>query len=666
MQNYLKMFFKKVNSNFQEDKKELSAFIKEFQSNSDAAKFQVTAPKINCFYKNITELINQGKVVLIYGDYDVDGIFSTTMLIEYLEALADLEAQKNPQNLQNILKFKKNIHTKIPTRDDGYGIGIDYCKAVLNSKNIDYIITCDNGTHKPMQEIINNKDYEDKVFVFDHHFNGDFDAYANVINPNKDGKIEISTGILLYRFFTKLAQNKKIELPELADLAAFTAISDVACLDSNRDIVEKGLNIINNAYANFNNINDKINVLQEKAMQEYNGEEFSQKGERHIKRISNLIKKQDDLKSLAEHSRFIYRYLFNDKRDKQITIKDLAFGAIPKFNAINRTGADATFLIYMLKCKNLSKKEKIEVFNNYYEMLNNMNDRRKKIAGVAVKEAMQQIKNSNTEHDPLIYVKIDNLYIGISGLVASKIHEKTGADVIVVGYNKKENLVFSGRGNNIFNNLKILANEFSEDPSIKFGGHEKALGGTIIDEEKFLKQLKESIDKKILIQHKQDPIDFLKNEFKILSKPVTLFELVELSKILTKRNGGIPYSKNFLAPVMVTDDMVTNYNDTLAKTKTKDFVCLNLEFTNPESESIESIKFIANSEEASELLAKSKNDYGQAPVFLLELSNNCYDNFKDTFSGKICYLESVEPSKFLETQKPMQKMSNKPTTGLKL
>ena len=91
-----------------------------------------------------------------------------------------------------------------------------------------------------------------------------------------------------------------------------------------------------------------------------------------------------------------------------------------------------------------------------------------------------------------------------------------------------------------------------------------------------------------------------------------------------------------------------------------------MEFTNPESESIESIKFIANSEEASELLAKSKNDYGQAPVFLLELSNNCYDNFKDTFSGKICYLESVEPSKFLETQKPMQKMSNKPTTGLKL
>ena len=94
MQNYLTDFFKKIDFNFKENKKELGVFIKEFQGNNATSKFQVQAEKINCFYKNITRLMNDGKGVLIYGDYDVDGMFSTAMLIEYLNAMADLEKKK--------------------------------------------------------------------------------------------------------------------------------------------------------------------------------------------------------------------------------------------------------------------------------------------------------------------------------------------------------------------------------------------------------------------------------------------------------------------------------------------------------------------------------------------------------------------------------------------
>ena len=620
MQNYLKEFFKKVDLNFKENKTKLSAFIKEFQSNNTAGKFQITTDKINCFYKNITKLANEGKGILIYGDYDVDGIFSTCMLVEYLNAIADIEKNKNPQNDKMIEKFKKSIHVKIPTRDDGYGIDVDYCKAALNSKNVDYIITCDNGTHKPMQEIIKNKDYIDKVFVFDHHANGDFDVYPNVINPNKDGKIEISTGILLYRFFEKLAKNKKIELPELVDLAAFTAISDVASLDSNRDIVEKGLVVINNAYAKFNDINSKIEILQNRAMEEYSGGEFSQTGERRIKRIQNLLAKQDEIKKLSENARPLYNFLFNDKRENQITTKDLSFGAIPKFNAINRTGSDAMFFIYMILCKELKTEKSIETFSNNYEILNDMNASRKKVTATASKEAMDIVKNNGLENNPLIYIRLDNLYIGISGLVASKIHEKTGADVIVAGGNKKGDLVFSGRGNNVFNNLDILKNENIDNPSFVFGGHLKALGGKVLDEEKFISQLKDAIDKQILIPHEQDKIKLLEENYKILPKPITLFEFVELSKTLTAKNGGIPYSKNFLAPVIISSDMIMNKDDSLAKAKSKEFVSLKLEFTNPTKDSIESIKFIANSEDTQELLDNSEIKGEQMPVFLMEPS----------------------------------------------
>lgn len=655
MENMVNLFLKQLSKNFQTNKKEINAFIKEFKQNDSAGKFDVETDKINCFYKNIADKINSGKRVFIYADYDVDGIFSCAMLIENLRALAKIELAKNPQNQENINKFVKNIRFKIPSRDDGYGINEKYLHAILDTNTADYVITCDNGTHKPMHNVIKDENYKDKMFVFDHHANGDFSQFDNVINPNIDGTIEISTGILLYRFFEKLAKNKKIELPELADLATFTAISDVASLDSNRDIVEKGLNIINNAYNNFVKLNSKIELLQEKAMQEYSSENnsFTQKGQRRIKRLQNIMKSQEELKKLAELKRPLYYYFFNYKQDEQITSKDLAFSAIPKINSLNRTGSDAGFFVAMLLCKEIGSQISTDEFKNAYEVLNILNNDRKKITSAATREALKIIKDNNLGLNPLIYINLNKIYIGIAGLVASKIHEQTGADVIVSGKSKTTDIVFSGRGNSVFNNLSILQNEFSLNPSFSFGGHLQALGGKIYDEELFNTQLQEAIDKKLLIQHANDKNEIIKENFKILSKPISIFELVELSKHLTEKTGSIPYSKNFVVPIIISKDMIQNYDTALAKAKSNDFVSLTLSFEKPQKDGnneIETIKFITNSDDALELLEKSRNSANSLPIFYIELSNNCYDNFKDVFSGKISYKENMLSVDFIETE----------------
>lgn len=657
-------YLRKLQLNQKENQKQIDEYIKELKKNEGNGKFKIPVGKIDCFYENILDKIKNGKGVLIYSDYDVDGIFSCVMMIETLQQIAKQELDKDPNNTK-IKDFFEKLRFKIPTRTEGYGISADYIKAALKSNIIDYIITCDNGTQKSVVPIVTDENYKNKVFVFDHHANGDFGNYDNILNPNTDGKVEISTGILLYRFFEKLSSRKKIELPNLADLAAFTAVADVASLDSNRDIIEQGLNIINNAGISYTNTSKEIDKLGEKVVSQIRQND-TEKAYKNIAKIEKLNEKQGQILELANLTRPFYKKLFQNREN--ITTKDLSFSAIPLINALNRLEANSNFLVKMLQIKQENEANN-NMLNSGIYILNGLNNKRKELAFEATKNALQAVKEKGLEKDPLIFVYVENTKIGLCGLIAQRIFDNTGADVIV-GTDVNGKIIFSGRGNNVFDNLTRLMNFKLEAKDIfSFGGHLKALGGSIKDHTRFNELFKEALASNIFISNKNTTeLDLAKDSFNILEKPVSLFEYNELSKHLTKITGAIPYSKNFLAPVIITSDMILNKDAVMGKAKQKDFVLLKLAVTDPINDKTESIDFICPGKNALDLIENSENvsKNNKLPIFLMELSNNNFDFSKDTFSGKIVFKEQLIPENFLEKIKKNNVQEQKVATSIKI
>ena len=657
-------YLRKLQLNQKENQKQIDEYIKELKKNEGNGKFKIPVGKIDCFYENILDKIKNGKGVLIYSDYDVDGIFSCVMMIETLQQIAKQELDKDPNNTK-IKDFFEKLRFKIPTRTEGYGISADYIKAALKSNIIDYIITCYNGTQKSVVPIVTDENYKNKVFVFDHHANGDFGNYDNILNPNTDGKVEISTGILLYRFFEKLSSRKKIELPNLADLAAFTAVADVASLDSNRDIIEQGLNIINNAGISYTNASKEIDKLGEKVVSQIRQND-TEKAYKNIAKIEKLNEKQGQILELANLTRPFYKKLFQNREN--ITTKDLSFSAIPLINALNRLEANSNFLVKMLQIKQENEANN-NMLNSGIYILNGLNNKRKELAFEATKNALQAVKEKGLEKDPLIFVYVENTKIGLCGLIAQRIFDNTGADVIV-GTDVNDKIIFSGRGNNVFDNLTRLMNFKLEAKDIfSFGGHLKALGGSIKDHTRFNELLKEALASNIFISNKNTTeLDLAKDSFNILEKPVSLFEYNELSKHLTKITGAIPYSKNFLAPVIITSDMILNKDAVMGKAKQKDFVLLKLAVTDPINDKTESIDFICPGKNALDLIENSENvsKNNKLPIFLMELSNNNFDFSKDTFSGKIVFKEQLIPENFLEKIKKNNVQEQKVATSIKI
>jgi single-stranded-DNA-specific exonuclease len=657
-------YLRKLKLNQKENQKQIDEYIKELKKNEGNGKFKIPVGKIDCFYENILDKIKNGKGVLIYSDYDVDGIFSCVMVIETLQHIAKQELDKDPNNTK-IKEFFEKLRFKIPTRTEGYGISADYIKAALKSNIIDYIITCDNGTHKSVVPTITDENYKNKIFVFDHHANGDFSNYNNILNPNTDGKVEISTGILLYRFFEKLSNRKKIDLPNLADLAAFTAVADVASLDSNRDIIEQGLNIINNAGISYTNASKEIDKLGEKVVSQIRQND-TEKAYKNIAKIEKLNEKQGQILELANLTRPFYKKLFQNREN--ITTKDLSFSAIPLINALNRLEVNSNFLVKMLQVKQENEANN-NMLNSGIYILNGLNNRRKELAFEATKNALQAVKDKGLEKNPLIFIYVENTKIGLCGLIAQRIFDNTGADVIV-GTDVNDKIIFSGRGNSVFDNLTRLINFKLEGKDIfSFGGHLKALGGSIKDHARFSELLKEALASNIFISNKNTTeLDMAKDSFNILEKPISLFEYNELSKHLTKITGAIPYSKNFLAPVIITSDMILNKDAVMGKAKQKDFVLLKLAVTDPINDKTESIDFICSGKNALDLIENSENvsKNNKLPIFLMELSNNNFDFSKDTFSGKIVFKEQLIPENFLEKIKKNNDQEQKVVTSIKI
>lgn len=204
-------------------------------------------PKRNNFYdpflmpdmekavNRIIKAIENGEIITIYGDYDVDGITSTTVLKKFLEERG----------------IKPNYY--IPNRlKEGYGLNEEAIKEIAK-EGTTLMITVDCGI-SGVEETLFAKSLGIETIITDHHEPGEIlpDAYAIIDAKIKTNKYPFNqlagVGVvfkLIQALSIKLGLDEKEYLKYL-DLVCLGTISDIVPLvDENRVIAKLGLKLVN-------------------------------------------------------------------------------------------------------------------------------------------------------------------------------------------------------------------------------------------------------------------------------------------------------------------------------------------------------------------------------------------------------------------------------------
>jgi single-stranded-DNA-specific exonuclease len=183
--------------------------------------------------ERIVRGIRDGETILIHGDYDVDGMCSTTLLLRAFSALGG-----------KVVPF-------IPHRSAGYDLGDTGVQAAVDA-GATIVVTCDCGTsaHTPVAAL---RDRGIDVIITDHHLPGGElpNAYA-VLNPRRPGCLSGDKDLAAVGVAFKLALavtremggNENLVLGML-DLVALATIADIAPLrGENRVFARYGLKLL--------------------------------------------------------------------------------------------------------------------------------------------------------------------------------------------------------------------------------------------------------------------------------------------------------------------------------------------------------------------------------------------------------------------------------------
>ncbi|EPD87967.1 single-stranded-DNA-specific exonuclease RecJ [Streptococcus infantis] len=175
--------------------------------------------------------IERGELILVYGDYDADGMTSASIIKESLEQLG-----------AECLVYLPNRFT------DGYGPNASVYKYFIEQQGVSLIVTVDNGVagHEAI-DLAQSMGVD--VIVTDHHSMPEVlpDAYAIVHpeHPEADYPFKHLAGCgVAFKLACALLEEVQVEL---LDLVAIGTIADMVSLtDENRIMVQYGLEVLRN------------------------------------------------------------------------------------------------------------------------------------------------------------------------------------------------------------------------------------------------------------------------------------------------------------------------------------------------------------------------------------------------------------------------------------
>lgn len=175
--------------------------------------------------------LNKKSKIVVYGDYDCDGIGATAILTR---AFAD---------------HGYLIDHYVPVRaDEGYGLNCDAIRKIRSEKNADLIITVDCGIASA-QEVDLCKKLGMDVIVTDHHRPGDDLPDCILVDPCLDPDLTQLCGAGVAYYLVRAMFGEE-DAKMYLDICALSTIADIVPLvDDNRILVKYGLELIRMGYA---------------------------------------------------------------------------------------------------------------------------------------------------------------------------------------------------------------------------------------------------------------------------------------------------------------------------------------------------------------------------------------------------------------------------------
>lgn len=382
--------------------------------------------------ERIIRALKGGERIVIYGDYDVDGVTSVSILYMYLRGRGG------------------NVRYYIPTRvGEGYGMSVAAIDKIV-SDGVDLIITVDTGI-TAVEEADYVKSLGVSLVITDHHECHDVipDAEA-VINPRQQNcpypfKELAGVGVafkLLCAMEKKLSPDDSLGecvkriAKEYADLVAIGTVADVMPVkDENRLLVSYGLRLMEESPR------DAITELMNAAS--------------------------------GDAGKF--------KQKKKITSGIIGFTIAPRINAAGRI-KDASIAVEMFLADTREKAAE------YANMLCEINRERQTEENLIIESAKEKIEREHDfDNDPVIVLDDKNWHHGVIGIVASRITEKYKRPSILISFESDENDgssgdVGKGSGRSIKGMNLVEALTYCSDLLVKYGGHELAAGLTVTRE----------------------------------------------------------------------------------------------------------------------------------------------------------------------------------------
>lgn len=376
------------------------------------------------------EKIKENAKIRIIGDYDIDGIQSTYILLEGFRMLG------------------ADVDSDIPDRmKDGYGLNRNLIDRALEA-DVDTIITCDNGI-AAAEEIAYAKSMGMTVVVTDHHEvpYTEIGAGRRYILPEADAVVDPKQEDCTYPFKGLCGAAVAYKLVEALMEAMGKDAEDADYLMENVAIATIG---------------DVMDLVDENRI-------FVKQGLDMLKRTENL-----GLKALMGCT--------GVNVDK-LSPYHIGFVIGPCMNASGRLDT-AKRALELLEAKKVAEADLLA------GDLKALNDSRKDMTAQAVEEAFIQVENSELKDADVLVVYLPECHESLAGIVAGRIREKYYRPVFVLTKGA-EGLKGSGRSIetwHMYEGLNRVKHLLS-----KFGGHKMAAGLSMPEEnlEQFRKEINE-------------------------------------------------------------------------------------------------------------------------------------------------------------------------------
>ena len=376
------------------------------------------------------EKIKENAKIRIIGDYDIDGIQSTYILLEGFRMLG------------------ADVDSDIPDRmKDGYGLNRNLIDRALEA-DVDTIITCDNGI-AAAEEIAYAKSMGMTIVVTDHHEvpYTEIGAGRRYILPEADAVVDPKQEDCTYPFTGLCGAAVAYKLVEALMEAMGKDAEDADYLMENVAIATIG---------------DVMDLVDENRI-------FVKQGLDMLKRTENL-----GLKALMGCT--------GVNVDK-LSPYHIGFVIGPCMNASGRLDT-AKRALELLEAKKVAEADLLA------GDLKALNDSRKDMTAQAVEEAFIQVENSELKDADVLVVYLPECHESLAGIVAGRIREKYYRPVFVLTKGA-EGLKGSGRSIetwHMYEGLNRVKHLLS-----KFGGHKMAAGLSMPEEnlEQFRKEINE-------------------------------------------------------------------------------------------------------------------------------------------------------------------------------